>query len=342
MRLEITLNGQQQAVVLEGRGTVGGADDDTVRISNAPGRLVELWPEGPVWRLKTRVAGKVNGVAFPAHVSRIFMALEVVELPGGMSLRHLPVAEGAVGTAAVLKDLLGEPEALAPSLPVFICLTGADSGRRFSLTGSEALIGRGDGCQVQLRDGSVSRRHCKVERLGSKFWIEDLDSPNGVFLNGRRMSRRAVLADGVVIEVGQSLLRFQAPADNKPARNSGATPNMPAPAQQPPRPPADALEQSPSSKVSADGGVEAAKDLDATPRSKPAEITKLPPKTPTTVTPTVPMAAEPAPVLHVVDGDPDPTPVNEPPPPLGLREYALIAGGVAMMVVGGVVALVLS
>lgn len=306
MKLQITVSGQQQAAVLEGRGTVGGAEDDLIRIANAPPRLIELWPEGPVWRVRTRVAGRVNGVAFPAHVGRVFCPGELIELPGELSLAHVPEAPGVIGTAAVLKDMLSDAgPASSPSLPVLICLTGAESGRRFALMGNEALIGRGEQCQVSLRDGSVSRKHARIERLGSKFWIEDLDSPNGVFVNSRRISRRAILADGVVIEVGQSLLRFQAPADNQPGPKSDATPNVPLKAVTPPPPPVEALVDEPA----------------------------------------VPIAAEPPPSLKLVDDTEqteDLIPVNEPPRALGVQEKALIAAGVLLMAVGGIAAVVLS
>lgn len=315
MKLQITVNGQQQAAVLEGRGTVGGSEDDLIRIANAPPRLIELWPEGPVWRVRTRVAGRVNGVAFPAHVGRVFCPGELIEFPGELSLSHVAEAPGVVGTAAVLKDLLNDDApASSPSLPVLICLTGAESGRRFALMGNEALIGRGEQCQVSLRDGSVSRKHARIERRGSKFWLEDLDSPNGVFVNSRRISRRAILADGVVIEVGQSLLRFQAPADNQPGPRSDATPNFPLKAVTPPPPPEEAPAE--------------------------ARIDE----------PAVPVAAEPPPSLERVDdgGEPeedegeDVIPVNEPPRTLGVQEKALIAAGVLLMAAGGIAAVVLS
>jgi pSer/pThr/pTyr-binding forkhead associated (FHA) protein len=175
------------------------------------------------------------------------------------------------------------------------------------MTGNEAFIGRGDQCQIQLRDGSVSRKHARIERLGSKFWIEDLDSPNGVFVNSRRISRRALLAEGVVIELGQSLLRFAPPADNRPSADVNATPNLPVQSVKPPPPPPEALEPE-----------------------------------------ALPVAEEPPPHLELVSEqtdksvEPEVVPVNEPQRTLGVADKVMIGAGVALMVLGGVAAVILS
>lgn len=318
MKLEITVQGQRQAAVLEGRGSIGGGDDDLIRLSDAPHKLVELWPEGPIWRVRTRVPGRVNGVSFPAHVGRVFCPGECIELPGAVTVTHLAEGGGMVGTAAVLKDLMSETPETLPSLPVFIGLTGPDSGRRFLMIGQEALLGRGDACQLQVRDGSVSRKHAKLERVGTRFWIEDLDSPNGVFVNSRRISRRAVLADGVVIEVGQTLLRFQAPADIREQEDSGMTPKVAA-----------------SKPRVTHPSVVAPSTPDTNPETPRAELNLMP------------AAAEAPPRLELVEAEQADesgavVPVNEPPAALGVVEKVLVAAGVGLMAVGGVAALLLS
>ena len=66
---------------------------------------------------------------------------------------------------------------------------------------------------LRLRDRAVSRMHARVRREDSGFVLEDLGTPNGVFLNGVRLESPAPLADGDVLELGRSLLRFQAAFD---------------------------------------------------------------------------------------------------------------------------------
>ncbi len=50
-------------------------------------------------------------------------------------------------------------------------------------------IGRGSTCQIQLTDDVVSRQHVEILFIGDRWWIQDMDSANGTFLNNRRIKR---------------------------------------------------------------------------------------------------------------------------------------------------------
>ena len=78
----------------------------------------------------------------------------------------------------------------------------------WSIEGEETVIGRDPDCQVTLDNPSVSRRHAKVVGMYDGFIIEDLDSTNGVVLNGRRV-RKHMLADGDCVYIGSIELRFE-------------------------------------------------------------------------------------------------------------------------------------
>jgi pSer/pThr/pTyr-binding forkhead associated (FHA) protein len=54
----------------------------------------------------------------------------------------------------------------------------------------------------------VSRRHAEVREEGSSYYVVDLDSTNGIEVNGRRV-RRAKLEDGDTIVLGSSELVFE-------------------------------------------------------------------------------------------------------------------------------------
>lgn len=64
--------------------------------------------------------------------------------------------------------------------------------KRLELDGSEFLLGRGQGCDLVLGDKLVSRRHARVFCSKDRWYIEDLDSTNGLFVNGARVGRRAL------------------------------------------------------------------------------------------------------------------------------------------------------
>jgi hypothetical protein len=73
--------------------------------------------------------------------------------------------------------------------------------RRYVLDGPVAVLGRSKECDCVLRDPNVSRRHAELRRTGNGDWqIVDLDSTNGVKVNGRRVdSSRLSPGDDVVL-----------------------------------------------------------------------------------------------------------------------------------------------
>ncbi len=73
-------------------------------------------------------------------------------------------------------------------------------------------IGRASVCEVQLNFPGVSRRHAVITREGEAFYIEDLDSAQGVRLNGQKI-QRALLQHGDHIVIDQSHLEFDAELD---------------------------------------------------------------------------------------------------------------------------------
>ncbi len=70
------------------------------------------------------------------------------------------------------------------------------------------VLGRSKDCDLQLPDPNISRRHAEVRQEGSAYWLVDLDSTNGSFVNGRKTAR-AKLEDGDVITLGSTELVFE-------------------------------------------------------------------------------------------------------------------------------------
>ena len=81
-------------------------------------------------------------------------------------------------------------------------------GRRAApLDKRSVVIGRSRDCDIQLADPNVSRRHAEVRQEGATYWIVDLDSTNGIEVNGRRV-KRAKLEDGDRVTLGSTELVF--------------------------------------------------------------------------------------------------------------------------------------
>ncbi|MBA2475966.1 MAG: DUF3662 and FHA domain-containing protein [Actinobacteria bacterium] len=81
-------------------------------------------------------------------------------------------------------------------------------GQRREIDRRRFVIGRSKECDVQLADPNVSRRHAELRQEGASYWLVDLDSTNGVEINGRRL-KRAKLESGDRVTIGATELVFR-------------------------------------------------------------------------------------------------------------------------------------
>ncbi|HVT27164.1 MAG TPA: SpoIIE family protein phosphatase [Lacipirellulaceae bacterium] len=85
---------------------------------------------------------------------------------------------------------------------------GSSPGSRFELEGDRAIIGRSADCEVPLDVPAVSRRHAAILRDRGRYYVEDLQSRNGTFLNARRVTERAPLDEGDQLLICDQEFRF--------------------------------------------------------------------------------------------------------------------------------------
>jgi chromosome segregation ATPase len=84
-------------------------------------------------------------------------------------------------------------------------------------------IGRAAGCELQIDSSSVSRHHALVMVGPREAIIEDLNSTNGVLVNGRKVTRQT-LCDGDAITIGETQFRFLARPLHRSAEPNPADP----------------------------------------------------------------------------------------------------------------------
>lgn len=97
----------------------------------------------------------------------------------------------------------------------YLALKTGSGDRQLSLVGgSYWTVGRGDDNNLVLPDRWISRNHAMLQGADSgRFYLIDLGSRNGTFVNGRRVSVPVILHDGDLLTFGQTELRFFSPRD---------------------------------------------------------------------------------------------------------------------------------
>jgi two-component system, cell cycle response regulator len=109
----------------------------------------------------------------------------------------------------VLKDL-------QPSVnkrPVLVVIQGQPIGLTLQLEKERTTIGRGSLCDIVLRDDVASRFHAEIFQLVAEggcveYYVKDLGSTNGTYLNGQLVNSGQLLQDGDKIKVGNHLMKF--------------------------------------------------------------------------------------------------------------------------------------
>ncbi len=119
-----------------------------------------------------------------------------------------PAESPPTGEFTVPVALRAQAVATGRKVPVLFVLNGVDAGRLFVLDRPTTIIGREKGVEVQLSDGAMSRKHARIVREGDVFFLQDLQSRNGTFVNNERVTQRALSAGDHVSVSPNVVLRF--------------------------------------------------------------------------------------------------------------------------------------
>jgi hypothetical protein len=113
-----------------------------------------------------------------------------------------------------------------------VVLTQSMAGRSCELAAERTTIGRVEDNAFQIAEPSVSSRHCEILLRGSDVVVKDLNSTNGTFINGEKISE-AVLKPGQTLRLGNIDLRLEVPG--APAAPAAPATPPPPPKKEPAR-----------------------------------------------------------------------------------------------------------
>lgn len=98
-------------------------------------------------------------------------------------------------------------------MAVLQALNGLNAGQLYPLEGKLAVLGRHPDCDIVLDVGAVSRQHAQILRVDDDFFVEDLESRNGTFVNNEQIRSRRQLQENDQVKICELLFSFhhQAP-----------------------------------------------------------------------------------------------------------------------------------
>lgn len=218
-------------------GTVPAAFPDFLSVTAPDGAVSRFaLAQTPVTIGRSRRAGNDLALDGDEQVSKVHARLER-ETDGGWTVYDLhstngvsvngariagnrALSDGDTVTIGATTLVLHTGEAASPARASGLSDAGPERPRRARLVttdgqehvlASETLLGRAVTSDMVLPDPAVSTRHARIVAPDwNTYYLEDVGSAEGTWLNGRRLlpHSRALLADGDTVRVGQTTLRF--------------------------------------------------------------------------------------------------------------------------------------
>jgi pSer/pThr/pTyr-binding forkhead associated (FHA) protein len=91
-----------------------------------------------------------------------------------------------------------------------IVITGPQKGDYYPLGQRTNVIGRAESLLIQIVDERVSRKHMQIsfDKDKKQYYVLDMQSRHGVFVNNNKINEETVLVDGDLIRIGETALLF--------------------------------------------------------------------------------------------------------------------------------------
>ena len=110
----------------------------------------------------------------------------------------------------IWRDLRAQSQSItARQIPVLLLTRLSDPPEPpFEFKTPEVVVGRDPGCELPLANETVSSHHARLSFHHNQWWLEDMQSTNGTFLNDERVSTPVVIITGDELRLGQEVLQI--------------------------------------------------------------------------------------------------------------------------------------
>lgn len=165
--------------------------------------------------IKCVIGGTVGGFLGGLVALGLRKAAEFVFSGKDVNALFSPTAIGFVAIGACIGLLVGLAQIILKEAWIKV-EAGFRPGREMLLAKAKTTIGRAEGSDIALfGDSGVEKAHANILLEGGRYFLEDLQTPGGSYVNDQKVEGKAPLRAGDLIRVGKSVLRFNERAKRK-------------------------------------------------------------------------------------------------------------------------------
>jgi VWFA-related protein len=147
---------------------------------------------------------RVGRTAFPSQkavtANEIFYEDKRTESPASSDIKKM---------AADIKEKQEKTEELIQTNAWLVERDGINAGKKLPIQYEETTIGRDSGNRIVIEDKSVSKKHAKIKVIKNSFYLFDMASDKGTYLNENKLLRPKLLYDWDEIKIGKKLFIFR-------------------------------------------------------------------------------------------------------------------------------------
>jgi pSer/pThr/pTyr-binding forkhead associated (FHA) protein len=171
--------------------------DYQLRLVRGVGRSFKCFPVGPgAEAVESRVGGTFQGSAI---IDLGVVTLQLISLDSDCCLREGEPPDKA--SVRVLRSACRRPSPRVPAIVV----KGAQPVTLSFHNDTQVLIGRSPECLLRFDSSDISSQHARLGVEGASFWIEDLGSTNGTFVDQQQVVGRQLVQAGDIVVLGREV-----------------------------------------------------------------------------------------------------------------------------------------